>query len=278
MTTSRTPAASRVRLATSLARGVDTDLNGSSLPNIQLIRGRTPDALSDVKYQFDVLLTDPPYNSKRKSYFALNWQKHQNRDFGEWDKVENTDYSWLEPVVKNCLKKDAAILIFSPFERLGDYEKTLESLGCVYKTAIVWHKTNGVVHVPAYKSSCEAVVYAIRGKPFFRRWETQKSFAAHNFIRGPSAMGAERARWRHPTQKPERVVERLLHRHSEPRMWVLDPFMGVGTTPAVCWKTQRNCVGIELEREFFERADRRISELRQGGTQLPLSGMPDHEK
>jgi len=114
-------------------------------PPITLIHGRTPDVFSRVRGPFDVLLTDPPYNSKRKSYFALSWQKHQNRDFGEWDAVENADCSWLASVVHDLLADDAAILICSPFERLGDYETALEALGCTYKTAIVWHKTNGVV-------------------------------------------------------------------------------------------------------------------------------------
>jgi site-specific DNA-methyltransferase (adenine-specific) len=212
--------------------------------------------------QFDLLLTDPPYNSKRKSYFALSWQKHQDRDFGPWDRADRADYRWLEPVVTRWLKKDAAILIFSPFERLGDYEAVLESLGCTYKTAIVWHKTNGVVHVPAYKSACEAIVYAIKGKPFFRRWETQKEFAAHNFIRGPSCMGNERARWGHPTQKPEYLVERLLHRHSQPGAWVLDPFMGVGTVPAVCARTGRNCVGVEADKGYYRKAMERLEAAR----------------
>ena len=227
---------------------------------VNLIHGRTPEALAHVEGRFEVLLTDPPYNSKRKSYFALSWQKHQNRDFGEWDAVGNTDYAWLETVVRDFLAEDAAILICSPLERLGDYERVLEGLGCVYKTAVIWHKTNGVVHVPAYKSSCEAVAYAIKGKPFFKRWETQKQFAAHNFVQGASCMGLERRRWGHPTQKPEYLIERLLTRHSRPGDRVLDPFMGVGTVPAVCARMDRNCTGIECDDEFYARSTRRLGE------------------
>lgn len=234
------------------------DLGG--LPTVELIHGETPEALQGLRMRFDVLLTDPPYNSKRKSYFALPWQKDQNRDFGEWDAVEGADYGWLETVLR-LLKPDAALLIFSPFERLGDYEAAVEALGCTYRTAIVWHRTNGVVHVPAYKSSVEAIVYASRGRPFFRRWETQKHFAAHNFIEGPSCMGNERSRWDHPTQKPEYLIQRLLHRHSEPGHWVLDPFMGVGTTPAVCFGTGRNCAGVEKDPAFFAKARTRLAEM-----------------
>ncbi|MFH0962740.1 MAG: site-specific DNA-methyltransferase [Planctomycetota bacterium] len=228
---------------------------------IRLIHGKTPEALLDLDERFDLLLTDPPYNSKRKSCFALSWQKHQNRDFGPWDASENVDYSWLAPVVTRLLAENAAILIFSPFERLGDYEAALASLGCTYKTAIVWHKTNGVVHVPAYKSSCEAIVYAIKGRPFFRRWETQKAFAAHNFIEGASCMGNERRLWDHPTQKPEYVLTRLLLRHSRPGDWVLDPFMGVGSVPASCFKNARNCVGVELDPLYYKKSLLRLRAL-----------------
>lgn len=225
-----------------------------------LIHGRTPEALAGLDRRFEVLLTDPPYNSKRKSYFALPWQKHQNRDFGRWDSVANADYSWLAPVVNQLLRPDAALLICSPFERLGDYESALEALGCVYRTAIVWHKTNGVVHVPTYRSACEAVVYATRGKPFFRWWETQKSFAAHNYIEGPSCMGRERI-WGHPTQKPEYLIARLLHRHTEPGFWVLDPFMGCGTVPAVAYALGRNSMGVEVDQGYFDTAVRRLQAL-----------------
>lgn len=235
-------------------------LTFDGMPITRLILGETPTALEDMPPIFDVLLTDPPYNSKRKSYFALPWQKDQNRDFGDWDAVENTDYSWLITAMQ-VLKPNAAILIFSPFERLGDYEAALEGLGCVYRTAIVWHKTNGVVHVPAYKSSVEAIVYATKGKPFFRPWETQAAFNAHNFIEGPSCMGNERKRWNHPTQKPEYLIQRLLHRHSEPGYWVLDPFMGVGTTPAVAFSMGRHSVGVERNADFYQRACARLREM-----------------
>lgn len=215
----------------------------------------------EVEQRFDILLTDPPYNSKRKSYFALPWQKHQNRNFGEWDSTDKIDYKWLVPIVQRLLQPNAAILIFSPFERLGAYESALETLGCVYRTAIVWHKTNGVVHVPAYKSSCEAIVYATRGKPFFRPWETQKAFAAHNFIQGPSCMGKERSMWGHPTQKPEYLIQQLLHRHTTEGQWVLDPFMGVGTIPAVSYSMGRNCIGVEDNQTFFMTAIQRLQTL-----------------
>ena len=228
-------------------------------PMVKLIHGRTPEALAHVEGRFSMLLTDPPYNSKRKSYFALSWQKHQNRDFGEWDAVQNADTSWLAPIVTDFLADDAAILICSPLERLGSYEQMLEELGCVYKTSIIWHKTNGIVHVPAYKSSCEAIAYAIKGKPFFKRWETQKQFAAHNFIQGASCMGLQRKRWGHPTQKPEYLIERLIERHSQPGDRVLDPFMGVGTVPAVCVRMDRDCTGIECDDDFFERSTRRLA-------------------
>jgi len=126
-----------------------------------------------------------------------------------------------------------------------------------------------VVHVPAYKSSVEAVVYATRGRAFFREWKTQRGFTAHNFIEGPSCMGRERERWGHPAQKPEYLIERFLYRHSEEVFWVLDPFMGVGTIPVVCYRMGRNCVGIDKEEEYYNRAKRRLWEA-SGNIRLPL--------
>lgn len=226
-------------------------------PKARVIHGKCPEALAGLG-KFEVLLTDPPYNSRRKSVFRLPWQADQSRDFGAWDAVAAEDDSWLEAVVANHLADEAALLIFSPLERLGRYEAALESLGCRYRAAIIWHRTNGVVHVPAYKSSCEAIVYASVGKPHFRKWETQKEFAAHNFIRGPSCMGNERKRWGHPTQKPVWLLARLLHRHALPGMRVLDPFCGVGSTLEAAAKAGCESVGVEADPGYAAKAAERL--------------------
>lgn len=62
----------------------------------------------------------------------------------------------------------------------------------------------------------------------------------------------------HPTQKPLKLIERLVLASSNEGDTVLDPCMGSGTTGVVCKKNNRKFVGIEMDEDFFNVASHRI--------------------
>ncbi len=64
----------------------------------------------------------------------------------------------------------------------------------------------------------------------------------------------------HPTQKPLKMVEYLLKASSRENELVLDPFMGSGTTGVASLKLNREFVGIEINKEYFNIARKRIVE------------------
>lgn len=64
----------------------------------------------------------------------------------------------------------------------------------------------------------------------------------------------------HPTQKPESLLEYLVTTYTNKGDWILDNCMGSGTTGVACKKLGRNFIGIELEKEYFDIAEKRISE------------------
>ena len=64
----------------------------------------------------------------------------------------------------------------------------------------------------------------------------------------------------HPAQKPVRLLERLINLVSDKNDIILDPFMGSGTTGVACKHLNRNFIGIELDKEYFEIAKKRIEE------------------
>lgn len=64
----------------------------------------------------------------------------------------------------------------------------------------------------------------------------------------------------HPHQKPESLIQRLMLNHSNPSQHILDPFMGSGTTGAVCKKAKRDFIGIELDEHYFEVAKNRLDQ------------------
>ncbi len=65
-------------------------------------------------------------------------------------------------------------------------------------------------------------------------------------------------------KKPERLVQRVLAMASDPGDWVLDPFLGSGTTAAVAHKMRRRWVGIELGDHARTLAEPRLQRVVDG--------------
>lgn len=68
----------------------------------------------------------------------------------------------------------------------------------------------------------------------------------------------------HPCQFPVELIERLVLAMTNPGDWVLDPFMGVGSTAIAALMHGRRAIGAETEREYVEVARKRLAEARRG--------------
>jgi len=62
----------------------------------------------------------------------------------------------------------------------------------------------------------------------------------------------------HPTQKPEKLIERIILASSNKNDLVFDPFMGSGTTAVVAKKLNRKFLGFEIEKKFYVLANKRL--------------------
>ena len=67
----------------------------------------------------------------------------------------------------------------------------------------------------------------------------------------------------HPTQKPIKLIRKLIVRYTSPGDTILDPFMGSGTTGVACHLTGRNFIGIEIDETYFNIATRRIEDAQR---------------
>ncbi|MBO7630307.1 MAG: site-specific DNA-methyltransferase, partial [Bacteroidales bacterium] len=76
----------------------------------------------------------------------------------------------------------------------------------------------------------------------------------------------------HPTQKPEKLIAKLLLASSRPGDVVLDPFLGSGTTCVVAKKLGRHFCGIEAEQEYCLWA---IKRLQLADTDNSIQGYAD---
>ena len=69
---------------------------------------------------------------------------------------------------------------------------------------------------------------------------------------------SEKKEGKHPTQKPEYLLERIILASTQGNDVILDPFMGSGTTGVVAKRLGRQFIGIEENEEYYEIAKRRI--------------------
>ncbi len=215
----------------------------------------------------NLILTDPPYNlglfmKKRDT----NLQKMRKNFFGsaEWDNLEFSD--WINSMneffkeASRIIQKGGSLIVFMSIIKVESIIKIAEQYGFYYKTTGIWHKTNPMprnmnLH---FVNSTEAWIY------FTYKTKTgtfnNNGVLYHDFIETSVAPSSERIFGKHPTQKPEKLMSYFINLLSNEGDFILDPFMGAGTTGVVAKKQNRNFIGIELNTEYFNIAKNRIEE------------------
>ena len=141
------------------------------------------------------------------------------------------------------------------------------------KALIVWHKSN-VGPTPAGHPHLDAEFVWCWSKAPGLHWDSLKTvvfdipklqagcFASERLLERDSLRAA------HPTQKPERLMAKLLA-VTRPDDLVFDPFLGSGTTAVVCERLGRRWIGCEINPEYAAMAEKRIQRERDK-LQLPF--------
>lgn len=76
----------------------------------------------------------------------------------------------------------------------------------------------------------------------------------------------------HPAKFPESLVKEFIEFFTKENEWVFDPFLGTGSTLIAAGELNRNGIGIELQKKYFETAKRRIGKSKYSSTLLPIEG------
>lgn len=136
--------------------------------------------------------------------------------------------------------------------KLLDY---FEDRGCV-TDLLTWHKTNPTPTCNnTYLSDTEYLVFAReKGVKLYGSYATKKKFYV------TPTNKADKAKFGHPTIKPLNIIQNLVINSSLEGEVACDPFMGSGTTGVACAKTGRRFVGMELDQNYFDTAEKRINE------------------
>jgi site-specific DNA-methyltransferase (adenine-specific) len=225
----------------------------------------------------DLLIVDPPYNLDKN----FNGRKFKTMSIG--------DYSdWIENVIKKLipiLKPEASIYFCSDWKTSTSIHLILEKYFTV-RNRITWEREKGRGSKTNWKNNSEDIwfctnsgkykfdidsvkvkrkviaPYKVDGKP--KDWLEENGSQVR--ITHPSNIWTDISIpfWSmpentdHPTQKPEKLIAKLVLASSEKGDLVLDPFAGVGTTCIVAKKLDRKYIGIEIDKTYAALAVKRL--------------------
>lgn len=209
--------------------------------------------------EIDLILTDPPYTISKETGF-MNVKNGVKRfsvsmDFGEWDK-SIIDLDILCKKLFNILKKGGSAIIFYDIWKITILKDAMEKAGFRMIRLIIWEKTNPVPlnSKRSYlTNSREVAICGVKGNnPTFNS----------EYDKGIYNYPIEHIKNRiHPTQKPLKLIEDLIIKHSNDGNTIMDPFMGSGTTRVACLNYNRDFIGIEKDLQYFNHAMERIKNV-----------------
>jgi len=263
-----------------LSRCLKNISNPTHLPEIlnKTIIGNALDLMQHLPQGFvDLLVVDPPYNLT-KDYHGEKFVRQRDEDY------ERFTVEWIEKV-RPLLTPDASIYVCCDWRSSLVIGRVLQPYFHV-QNRITWQREKGRGALSNWKNAMEDIWFATRsdhytfnldavkvrrkviapyraeGKP--KDWE-ETSFGnfrdtcPSNFWDDVSvpywSMPENTA---HPTQKPEKLIAKLVLASSNEGDVVFDPFLGSGTTSVVARKLGRNYVGIEQNPMYCAWAEKRL--------------------
>lgn len=143
----------------------------------------------------------------------------------------------------------------------------MQERGWLLRDDIIWHKPN---RIPAsvtdrLNNTYEHVFHFVLRKKYFFNLDAIKVPGAGGGMKNPGdvwAINTQPLNGDHTATFPEKLVEQIVLCGSPRGGTVLDPFLGTGTTWIVCDRFERNCIGFEINRNYFDFAQKRFGESR----------------
>ncbi len=234
----------------------------------------------------DLVFIDPPYNLN-KTFNLTSFKAMESKKYEEW-----LD-SWMHKIV-HLLKPDASVYL------CGDWK----SSGAIFNVAkkyfqiqnrITFEREKGRGAESNWKNCSEDIWFCTLSNNYYFNVDAvkmkRKVIAPYKDKNGKpkdwqdSGEGKYRITYPsniwsditipfwsmpentdHPTQKPEKLIAKIILASSKPNDVVFDPFLGSGTTSVVAKKLNRRYVGIEIDKFYCCLAEKRLFEANQNKT------------
>lgn len=243
---------------------------------IELYNADCLEKMKDIKDKsIDMILCDLPYGTTACKWdkvipFEPLWEQY-NRIIKEngaivlfgsepfasklrLSNLKNYKYDWVWVKEKGSnianshkqpLRKSENICVFYKKQPFYDYKG--EKLEKPYSNQLpinVWSGNSTLAHTNNLTENGERV------------YKTYTHKCKHNILSFPRQTKGNL----HPTQKPVALLEYLIKTYTNEGETVLDNCMGSGSTGVACKNTNRNFIGIELDKNYFEIASKRLNE------------------
>ena len=205
----------------------------------------------------DLIVTDPPYIVTSRGN-AGNSGGMLQKDINKKGKVfthNNIDCSEYAPEFYRVLKDGSHCYVMTNHINLIDMLNTFTANGFHFTKSLVWDKGNKIMG-QYYMSQFEYILFFRKGRGVkINNCGTSDIISISN-----KKQKDEGGKNLHDTEKPVAQMEVLISNSSNEGDIVLDPFMGIGATGVACVNTNRNFIGIELDDNYFNIAEKRIRE------------------
>lgn len=224
----------------------------------------------------DMIFADPPYFLSNGGV-SCHSGRQVSVNKGDWDKGMSPEdklkwnRKWLR-LCRDVLKDDGTIWISGTYHNIYSIGVALELEGYSIINNITWQKPNPAPNLACrcFTHSTETIIWARKmngkkkGKHFFN-YPLMKEINGGKQMKDVWTLNLptkkEKECGKHPTQKPESVLERIILASTREGDLILDPFSGSGTTGLASFKLGRRYIGIELERKFLDLTKYRLSSL-----------------
>lgn len=245
----------------------------------KIICGDCLKLLDDIPNEFfDIIFLDPPYNIS-KQYGDSKFGKKNDEAYRKW--VE----SWMVKVVSK-LKQSGSLYCCCDWRCSYIFHEVLSKY-LVVKNRISWKRDKGRGAKKNWKNNCEDIFFCVANPDnYFFDVEAVK---VRKEVIAPYRQDGVAKDWKedetgryrmtypsniwtdlvvpfwsmaentpHPTQKPEKLLERIILASCPKGGIVFDPFLGSGTSAVVAKRLDRNFVGIEKEMDYCLIAQKRL--------------------
>lgn len=200
----------------------------------------------------DLIVTDPPYktitggdsngsNSERPKGMLSG-----NRKLFKYQKLKMSD--WM-PELFRVLKEETHCYIFTNVINMEEMLVEAKKAGFKLHNILCWEKNN-CTPSQYYMKNCEYVLFFRKGKA---KWinDIGGSKTVHKY---DNIIGHKL----HPTEKPIDLLKLYISNSSQEGDIILDPFAGSGSTLVAAKELNRQYIGYEIDKEYFDVTCNRI--------------------